>query len=170
MCVYESDISRDFVSRFEVDDISGDELFSWNGPTLFSPLHQGLGSQHTLNAFQGLFRLALLDEPDERIDHSHTENNRSVQPLLEQGSDHGCSEQDIDEHIVELECKSGHWPFLFGLSQLVGSEGFKPLFCVFFTEACVQTVKFVQYFLHRSGMPHTFISLQKIVFRHESEP
>ena len=82
--------------------------------------------QHVANTFQGGFSLALLDEPDDGVDDHDTENDAGIYPVLQNGRNGCCSQQDIDQYIIEMLEKAFQKPVSGWFRQTIGANTIQP--------------------------------------------
>lgn len=104
-----------------MNEVAGDEVFGGDGLFLSVAGDGGLGGEHSGEGSQRLFGFSFLEKADEGVEDDHGENDPGVDPVIQQGGDHGGGEQDVNEDVVELqqEAAKGSDPVLDG--QGVGS-------------------------------------------------
>ena len=84
------------------DDVARHQPFGRDGAARAVAEHRGDRRQHLPDRVHGLFRLAFLDEADDRIDQDDGEDDRRVDGVAEKRGDHGRGEKDVDQDVVEL--------------------------------------------------------------------
>ncbi len=101
--VEQAKVGRDTVAGSKEHDVTRHQRVG--GDLLPPPItqHMGVRREHVADGVEGTLGLALLQEADDRIDHRHPENDRGVDQMAQQGGHHPGRQQDVDEHIVELQ-------------------------------------------------------------------
>src|SRR5215467_9021609 len=81
----------------------------------------GLRGQHVADRGQGLLRPALLNEPEQRVDEDHAQDDGRVEPQVRHEFDEAGGEQNIDQDVVELQQETQERPPPGRFRQPVGT-------------------------------------------------
>ena len=97
--------------------------------------HGGLRGEHAPDGGQGLFRLALLDKPDDGVDHHYGDDHAGVHPMGKGGGDNSGGKEGIDEDAVELQQQPHQRAAALALGESIGSEFGQAISCFLGREA-----------------------------------
>jgi hypothetical protein len=99
----EAQVGRNLVSRSEQHQVTGHQVLGLDLLSPAVPHHRGAERKHVADRVERLFRLAFLNEADQRIDQHHAQDHAAIHPVPEGRGDAGGAEQHIDQDIVELK-------------------------------------------------------------------
>ncbi len=103
-------IGRHLVARLQEHDVAGNKVRAVHRHPLTIAQNGGAGCQHPPDRGHRRLGLVFLDEADHRIGKHHGEDHPGIHPVL-QGPRHHCrTDQDVDQHVVELPQKAHHRP------------------------------------------------------------
>lgn len=88
--------------------------------------HRRLARQHGADRFERLLGLTLLNEPDERVDDDHAQDDRGIGVVVQEEGHDGCDQEDVDQRIVKLQQEPHERPAALGLGQTIGAILGKP--------------------------------------------
>lgn len=137
-------ISRDLVTRLQMDDIAGHDVFGGDFDFTPGPLDDGGKRKHISDCFKRAFGPAFLHKTDDGVDHHHRQNDRRVDPVRQGRRDEGRQQQDINQHIVELGQKPDQRPTPTRRIKPVGTilrQTFGCLVCIKALRVCLEIFK-----------------------------
>jgi hypothetical protein len=111
------------VARAQAHEVSGHEIIGLDLDPFAVAARVRVKREHLADALERLFRLAFLDEADDRVDHHHRENDPGVDPVSERRRDDGRRDEDVDEQVVEVLEEPLQQPFLWRSRQAVVAHG-----------------------------------------------
>ena len=98
-------IGRHLVAGLQQDHVPRHDLLGRQRAPLTDAQHARFEREHVADRLERPFRLALLNEADDRVDQDDAEDDAAFHPLPEQGRDHARHQKDVDQDVVELEQK-----------------------------------------------------------------
>ena len=98
----EAQIGRHPVARLQEHEVARHQLFGRYGEALAAADRYRLWREHVPDRIERPLGLALLDEAEHGVDHDDAQDHRRVDPVRERGGHRSGSQQDVDQHVVEL--------------------------------------------------------------------
>ena len=121
-------ISRNKVTGFQTDDITGNQFGGIDDFFFSIPNHPGMGRGHTFQGIQSFFRLALLHDAHHGVEHHDQQDQYRLKKLLgillhasNHKGDDSCDQQNDDHGILKLVKEPLDIGFLFLFPELIGS-------------------------------------------------
>ena len=114
-------IGRNPVARVQENDVAGDDLGHRHPFGTPRAQHVGVRRDEAADRIQGLLRLALLCEADDRVDQHDRENRGGIDVVAEQGCGNCRGQQEIDQRVVKLRQKTQDRVTAGRLRQLVAA-------------------------------------------------
>src|SRR5262249_1997519 len=122
-------IRGDLVTRLEKDDVSRYKLLRRNHAWCPTAYDSCLRRQHVADRLERLLGFALLDESKQSIQQDNPEDDRRVDPLIQDQLDKAGGEQHVKQNIVEVRQESQERPPLLAFRQPVRSVRQQAFFC-----------------------------------------
>ena len=113
------EVGRHAVTGFQNDQVARHDLVAGNRPAPSGTQHRRLRSQHVADGLERLFRLAFLDEADDRVHDHHGQDHHGVHQMAQQRRDPRGSKKHRDQQIVELTQKAEQRALAFRFRQAV---------------------------------------------------
>ena len=122
----ESQVGGNAVAGFGQHDVADHETLGGNRQSPPIAQHRGLAREHRADGLERLFRSALLDQSDRRVDDDDCEDHDGVESVTQIDGDERRSEENIDEEVVELSEHPREQGARFAGRQAVRSVCFEP--------------------------------------------
>ena len=129
-CLEQAHVGGNLVARLQQHDVARHEIRAVHRHTATVPQDRGMRRQHVADGRHRLLRLAFLDEADHGIGKHDRKDHTGIDPVLEGSRDDGCTEEDVDQHIVELAEKAAQGATSFRRRKPVGTEDSQPTLCL----------------------------------------
>ncbi len=118
----QAQVGGHLVARGQQHDVAGHQFARIDALALPTAQHRGLGGERARQRFERTQRLAFLDEADHGVEEDHAKNHRRVGPGPHSQLDGSRHQQDIDQHLVELQQKAQQRAAPLGCRQRVGAK------------------------------------------------
>ena len=129
------------------------QLFGRHGQALAAADRHCLRREHVPDGIQRPLGLAFLDEAEHRVDHDDAQDHRRVDPVRERGRDRRGSQQDVDQHVVELGEEPAQPPRPLYLRQAIRPEALEAPPRLVFGEAARPAREVSKDLADRHGVP-----------------